>query len=308
MKFKTILICLFCYALSYQRTEMSLDEIEETLHTYITKANIDSIGFDLSDAVYIVLDNIKVFYKAENILLNKVDNTIDYFDMDVFFLFDMIIHNVPLKEFRDYYGTKNITFTSKGNIGNIFYSNFQFYQLNDKGFEFKDFVEPSYVSITLSELNDFDLYYDSLKDFGERKIKDLLFLKWYQTLNNILSIFPVCDSFYYYNKLVEYLRKKGEITLQYPEYPSFKTIVFHEITYKSILKINRYAEKLTLVTFDIDFYNGASYRKKVYFEYIKVTAISIDFGPLYPDNIELQQVMTRYIKESFAFILKSNDI
>ena len=76
-----------------------------------------------------------------------------------------------------------------------------------KGFEFKDFVEPSYISITLSELNDFDLYYDSLKDFGERKIKDLLFLKWYQTLNNILSIFPVCDSFYYYNKLVEFKEK-----------------------------------------------------------------------------------------------------
>lgn len=308
MKFETILICLFCYALSYQRPEMTLNEIETTLHDYITKASIESIGFDLSDGIYIELDNIKVFYIAENLLLNQIENTIDYFDMDVFFIFDMKVYNAPLKEYRDYAGKNNITFTSKRNIGNIFYSNFQFYQLTDKGFAFKDFIEPSYVSLNLSELNEFELYQDLLKNFGERMIKDLLFLRWYQTLNNILSIFPVCDPLYYYNKLVEYLIKKGEINLNYPDYPSFQKIVFHQITYKSILKINRYTEKLTLVTFDIDFYNGAYYWKKVYYEDIKVTSISIDFGRFYPDDIEVQQVMTRYIKESFALILKSDDI
>lgn len=308
MKFSFIVISLFFYVLSYQRHEMTLEEIETNLHSYITQAKIESIGFDLFDGVYILLDNITVFYKAENLLLNKIENTIDYFDMDVFFIFDMKIYNAPLKEYRDYLGNKNITFTTKKNIANIFYTNFQFYQLNDRGFEFKDLLSPSFVSVTINDLNDYELYYDSMKKYGESKIEDLIFLRWYQTLNNILSVFPECDSLFYYKKLAEYLIKKGKIELQYPDYPYFKSILFKHITYRSVLKINRFTEKFSFVSFDIDFDDGASYGKTVYYDYIKITPISIEFGQFYPDNIVLQIVMTRYIKESFQLIIKSDEI
>ena len=306
MKYLAIIICLFCYAVSYQRPELSLDEIESTLHSYLTlKSNIEPIGFDLSEWIYIMLDNITVFYTSGSVLLNKIENTIDYFDMDIYFMFDMIIKNAPLKEYRDYFGIKNITFTNRGNIANIFYSNFQFYQLNDKGFEFRDLLGPPIVTVHLSDLNQYELYSDLMKDFGESIIKDLLLLRWYQTLTNVLSIFPVCDAFYYYNKLAEYLKAQGDIKIKNPDYPNFKRLMFMSITYRSILKINRFTERLTFVSFIIDFDNGASYKKTVYFEYIKVTPISIEFGPFYPDNIELQDVLTRYISESFELIVKS---
>ena len=302
-----IIICFICYVFSYQRPELSLDEIESTLHSYLTlQSKIEPIGFDLSDWIYIMLDNITVFYTSGSVLLNKIENTIDYFDMDIYVMFDMKIQNAPMKEHRDYFGAKNIIFTNRRNIANIFYSNFQFYQLNDKGFEFRDLQEPPIVNVHLRELNQYELYSDLMKDYGESKIKDLLLLKWYQTLNNILSIFPVCDALYYYNKLAEYLKAQGDISIKNQDYPSFTRLRFISITYKSILKINRFTERFTFVSFLIDFDNGASYQKEVYFEYIKITPISIEFGPFYPDDdIELQDVLTRYISESFDLILKS---
>ena len=110
----------------------------------------------------------------------------------------------------------------------------------------------------------------------------------------------------YYNKLAEYLKAQGDISIKNPDYPYFTRLRFISITYKSILKINRFTERFTFVSFLIDFDNGASYQKEVYFEYIKITPISIEFGPFYPDdNIELQDVLTRYISESFDLILKS---
>ena len=70
-----IIICFFCYVFSYQRPELSLDEIESTLHSYLTlQSKIEPTGFDLSDWIYIMLDNITVFYTSGSVLLNKIEN------------------------------------------------------------------------------------------------------------------------------------------------------------------------------------------------------------------------------------------
>ena len=89
----------------------------------------------------------------------------------------------------------------------------------------------------------------------------------------MLSIFPQCDAFYYYHKMIENLIRRGEIEVQYPEYPEFSLLHFQSITYNEIHKINNYTEELIGVTVKVNYVLSSTiYNQKPYFNTIDVTA------------------------------------
>ena len=74
------------------------------------------LGFNLSDNIYISLQNITSFFLYDNPILNEVVKTITYQNLNITFMYKVKIDSKPIEE--DLY-SKSIAFYIERGMGNI---------------------------------------------------------------------------------------------------------------------------------------------------------------------------------------------
>ena len=302
-----VYLILVLISISFQRTFYTLQELNDKFKSFVNlHKSKDPLGFNLSDTTYLEILNISITYIPQITTYDMFYTQIDYYHMDVFFLFNLKLHN---GRSRDGSYVKNITVQVDNMSGVINFDRFQFYRLSDNGFQYNKELTPVSYNISMKYINEYELYRELLNDEQTKnKIKEILLFRWNQLLSHMFSIFPQCDAFYYYNKMIENLIRRGEIEVHYPEYPEFTLLHFQSITYSDIQKINNYTEELIGVTVRVNYIIGGSiYNPKFYFNTIHVTKNEIIFGKFLPPNPVVEEVMTYYMKEAFKYVLKHDN-
>ena len=146
-----VYILFILTSISYQRGDYTLEEINEKFKMFVNshKSKVP-IGFNLSDNVYLQISNITTTYIPKVTTYDMFFSQIDYYDMDVYFVFKMIFHNGHVK---GYDTVKNITVTVDNISAIIHFNRFQFYKLADNGFQYNDEFIPVSFKINFSYLN-----------------------------------------------------------------------------------------------------------------------------------------------------------
>lgn len=302
-----VYIVFILTSISYQRGDYTLEEINEKFKMFVNshKSKIP-IGFNLSDNVYLQISNITTTYISKVTTYDMFFSQIDYYDMDVYFVFKMIFHNGHVK---GYDVVKNITVTVDNISAIIHFNRFQFYKLADNGFQYNDEFIPVSFKINFSYLNEYEIYNDLLNDEKNfEQIKNVLILRWNKLLDQMLALFPQCDALYYYIKTTENVKRRGIIEVHYPKHKDFEEIQFQKITYNEVRKVNTYTEEFIGVKITVYYQiSGSKYSPTVYFDTIHVTRNEMIFGKLSPYNEPLEDVIIYYLKDSFESELKNDN-
>ena len=302
-----VYIVFILIAISNQRNDYTLEEINMKYKMFVNshKSKIP-IGFNLSDNVYLQISNITTTYIPKVTTYDMFFSQIDYYDMDVYFVFKMTLHNGYLK---GYDIVKNIT-VSVDNISAVFhFNNFQFYKLADNGFQYNHEYIPMSFKIDFSYIKEYELYSDLLNDEKNiQQIKNLLTCHWNQLLEQMLTLFPQCDALYYYIKTTDYLKRRGIIPVNYPLHRDFEEIEFQTFAYNEVRKVNTYTEEFIGVKIRVYYkVSGLKYNPMVFFNTIHVTRNEMIFGKLHPYDEALEDVMIYYLKDAFASELKKDN-
>ena len=195
---------------------------------------------------------------------------------------------------------KNRTITSKIKRLTAYmnYNRFHLFRLKDNSYDYDYNLLPHLINIDFRELNELTVY----KSLIQNKISDfhLLFIDiWYDTFNEIISKYPICDTYYYFIETMKLLNSYGIIDVHYKEEPTFLNIQFVSASYSKVTKIHNSYEEFEGVLIRLEYYWGEAIQTYGYFDKITVYSSQFVFGKFSPTIPGLEYVVKLLIVEAF---------
>lgn len=258
------------------------------------------LGFNLSDNIYIVLQNITSFFLYDKPILNEDAKTITYQNLNITFMYKVKINSKPIEE--DLH-SKNITFYIERGMGNINFPEYQLYNQIDNSFNFNETFQQDYIDIDIQELEDFELLNTLYQKKGIPIISNLLLGAFKEAMVVSLVTYPVCDSMFLYSQMLTYIRGLGTIKVNHPDEPSFKSVTFKSATWTKVSKIN-----ISIVEFDyykisISYVRNTPFTRNVTFDKVQISPNSITMKDFYPEDPVLEDIMRDIFNKAFYHIL-----
>ena len=264
------------------------------------------LGFNLSDNIYISLQNITSFFLYDNPILNEVVKTITYQNLNITFMYKVKIDSKPIEE--DLY-SKNIAFYIERGMGNIHFPEYQLYNQIDNSFNFNESFQHDYIDIDIKELKQFELFNTLYQEKGVPIIRDLLLGAFKEAMVVSLVTYPVCDSMFLNNQMLNHIRSRGTIKVNHPDEPSFKSVTFKGATWTKVSKINLSVLEFDYYKVSISYVRSTPFTRTVFFDKIQISPSSITMKDFYPEDPVLEDIMRDIFNKAFDHILSlySND-
>ena len=256
--FCELLFLFFALCLSVNcRYIESIQEVAEQIPIQVLSfKNKRKTSINLSDYVTFQVESLSSIFHSEIYKINNFESTIDYYNVNVTFIFDLSITNKPYKiPKEDKMKNKTVTSKIKKLTAYMNYNRFHLFLLKDNSYDYDFNLIPNLIDIDFRELNELSVY----KSLIQNSISDfkLLFIDiWYDTFNEIISKYPICDTYYYFIETMKLLNSYGIIDVRYAPEPTFLNIQFVSASFSKVKKINNSYEEFEGVLIRLEYYWG----------------------------------------------------
>lgn len=244
MSFKFILLSFLIFLCLYVNSIESIQEVTEQIPIQVMSfKNNRKTSISLSDYVIFQVKSLSLIFNSELYKINMYENNIDYYNVNITFIFDLTITNKPYKiPKEDKMKDRNITSKIKKLTAYMNYNRFHLYRLKDNSYDYDYNLLPNLISVDFRELN-FLAVYKSLIDSNISQLKLLFVDIWYDTFNEIIAKYPICDTYYYFIETMNLLKSYGIMDVHYAPKPTFLTIQIVSASFSKVKKIhNSYEE------------------------------------------------------------------
>ena len=293
-------VMLFSYnILCIERQFHTLEQISKNIPMMISNyQKYPDFGFNLSDNIYIMLQNISTFFLSDKPKINESEKSITYQNLNITFMFK--VNTKPIEE--DVHNN-NITFYIKRRMGNIHYPEYQLNHQIEHSFIFNDSFPPDFIDVDIPILKDFELYNILYQKVAIPKIKEYLVNAFQEAMTLSLVIYPGSDSFFLYTQMISYIRSLGTIKINHPKEPSFKSVTFKTATWTKLSKIQTSIVEFDYYKISISFMRPTPFSRNISFEKIQISPSSITMKDFYPEEPILEDIMRDIFNKAFEHVL-----
>lgn len=305
-KYFLIFFVIFCSYASYSNQyENSIKVLGEGLIRLINGyIRFNNRKIKLSEKAIIYLENISAFFSSDQPYINYKEQTIDYINAQVNFILNIKLQITPINKLDwDIFSKKDITIEQKKSTILIKFQNFHIFRNADNSFEYDHYVVPIKQEHNFGQIEEYDYFKTLINEFGEYSLNAELLQMWFDYLNEILTIYPICDALNNFRQVKRYIQQSGGFNINDPEAPDFKWIYFKSVSYKSIEQEFPYSRKVIQLAFEIDYSWDCSFHTSVYFDYIIFSQRGVTFGTMLPQKYILEKNIKLLIQRALQIVL-----
>lgn len=298
-----IFLCIFSRYLNHSNdTLSSLSEgLIKIINGYV---KFKKRTIKLSDHNILYLENITAIFTSDPPFFNPKEQTIDYFNTQVNFIFNTkLVSNPYGQKSSDFFTKKNITIQEKKATILIFFPRFHIFKNNDNSFDYDHYMVSTYQEHHFGQIEEYELCKNLISEFGENNLNIVLERMWFDYIDEILTIYPVSDSLYNFRQVNKYIQQVGNFSINYPDAPGFKWVHFKTVRHKGIVKEYPYSRRIKALSFEIEYFWDYEFKSSVYFDYIIFSQKNIVFGKMYPPNRIKQNIIQFLIHRALEVVL-----
>lgn len=306
-------VIVFFMLMIYMNQGILSKSIESSLISFSTGFlnflnHYDKFGgriIQLASNVELTIVNVKASISSETYKINTSANTIDYNNFNVTLIYDINLSLLPPNTSLDIPGRKLIIIKDYKITFHLKYPLFRFYRRFDNSFEYDSYLFYSFREHSLGKLKDYEFFQEIIRNYDEYLFGDELVSMWYELVDQVLIIYPLCDALYIYNEVTKLLISSGYKNVNCED-PNFTRIRFLSFSYDSIEAVPPFARKFKGLKIKIDYKLDLEYGIEVFFQNAIITRNEILFGEMSPQKEILQKVIIFFVRQAVLQIIEQN--
>ena len=307
--FWTFFVILCSYPSYTNQHDNSIKTLSEGFVRLINGyAKFNNRKIKLSDNNIFYFEDISAIFSSDPPYINAKEQTIDYFNAQVNFIFNLKLQIDPInKKSWDILSKKNITIVEKKSTILIKFPRFHISRNSDNSFEYDHYMFPTHQEHNFGQIEEYDYFKNLINEFGEYNLNTQLSQMWFDYLHEILTIYPICDSLSTFRQVKKYIQQSGNFSINYSEEPGFKWIYFKTVRYKGIEQEYPYSRKILSISFEIEYFFDCTFRTSVYFDYIIFSQKSVLFGTMFPPDLILEKNIQLIFQRALKIVLDNEN-
>lgn len=252
----------------------------------------------INDSYYLTFTDFKAAFQSNPPIIDHLEETIDYYNVNVTFVFTLkidIVDNVNETN-------PNITLFIKNASAFLKFPVFNIVKNVDNSLEY-EYSSPTFTEYKFGNIEEYLIFQFLIEKYSEKAFKYQIERMWRSYIDEMLVKYPSCNAKSNFIIVNKKLIKSGVFSVSEDTAPNFTKIKFLSLQYDSIELVNPFSRKFSPLTVEIEYYWDGDFHNSFVFDFVTFTQKSIIFGKMKPENSVIELI----IRKIFYKALKSSE-
>lgn len=252
----------------------------------------------INDSYYLTFTDFKAAFQSNPPIIDHLEETIDYYNVNVTFVFTLkidIVDNVNETN-------PNITLFIKNASAFLKFPVFNIVKNVDNSLEY-EYSSSTFTEYKFGNIEEYLIFQFLIEKYSEKAFKYQIERMWKSYIDEMLVKYPSCNAKSNYMIVNKKLIKSGVFSVSEDTTPNFTKIKFLSLQYESIELVNPFSRKFSPLTVEIEYYWDGDFHNSFVFDFVTFTQKSIIFGKMKPENSVIELI----IRKIFYKALKSSE-
>lgn len=292
-------ICFFILdSIACQNYNHTFERIAVTFQNLVnTYTKTKEKIINLSPTTSISIQSLTCFFLFDRPQINPIQASIKYINPNLTFTFDVVLTKKLLSR-----RGRDLTVKIEKAVGYLNYKYITIYKQADNSFDYEKMISYQEGYIDLNPFTPYEIFNETVEYLKKEGIQ-MLVDAWNNIFEQVLIIYPVCDSYRNYLELKNYLTTYKYFIVNNPDEPDLRRLQFINIEYSSISKNYLSSVTINSLRLEIDYNMITDFRRNVSFDSVNFTSNYIEFGEFYPYYPTLGRSIEYIMTDALHYLL-----